>query len=446
MSNDRKGSIGLYGAIAIGIGGMVGGGIFAVLGLAVSMAHGATPVAFAIAGAIAMLTAFSYAKLSVAFPSQGGTVVFLDRAFGHDSIVGGLNFVLWLSYLVTMSLYATAFESYAKTFFPVGLQTPWLHHGLISIAIIIPVIINLFGAELISKSETFIVVLKLILLGIVISSGAMFIEPVRLAVSNWAPMSAVIPAGMVIFVAYEGFELISNAAEDVSNPSVTLPRAYYSSVGIVVVLYILVAILTVGVVPENLIASSKDYVLAEAARPALGQFGFYLVGVAAMLATISAINATIYGNARLGFILAKDKELPEFMERKVWDQPFGVLVVGSITLCMANLLDIESISIIASAGFLLIFAAVNLAGAKLAPTIHARRLPMLVGSVVCFAVLCILLWRSATDNPKACAAFFAVLVCAFLFEFFLAKFYKPSKRAWHSFRKSLPKSPVSADS
>ncbi|WP_319779618.1 APC family permease [Maridesulfovibrio sp.] len=434
MKDNQNGSIGLYGAIAIGIGGMVGGGIFAVLGLAVSMAHGATPIAFALAGSIALLTAFSYAKLSVAFPSQGGTVVFLDRAFGHDSIVGGLNFVLWLSYLVTLSLYATAFESYAKTFFPLSMQSAWLHHGLISVAIIVPVIINLLGAELISKSEILVVMLKLFLLGIVVVSGFMYIQPERLAMSTWAPASTVIPAGMVIFVAYEGFELIANAAEDISNPSVTLPRAFYGSVGIVIFLYLLVAVLTVGVVPESLVASSKDYVLAEAARPALGQFGFALVGVAAMLATISAINATIYGSARLGFILAKDEELPDIMERKVWDQPFGILVVGAITLCMANLLEIESIAVIASAGFLLIFAAVNLAGAKLAGKINAKRLPMLIGAVVCFAVLCILLWRAAFDNLPACLTFFAVLICAFLFEFAMAKFSKSTKRAWHSLR------------
>lgn len=434
MKNNQKGTIGLYGAIAIGIGGMVGGGIFAVLGLAVSMAHGATPIAFALAGSIALLTAFSYAKLSVAFPSQGGTVVFLDRAFGHDSIVGGLNFVLWLSYLVTLCLYATAFESYAKTFFPLSMQSAWLHHGLISVAIIVPLIINLLGADLISKSEIVVVVLKLFLLGIVVASGFIYIQPERLAVSTWAPASTVIPAGMVIFVAYEGFELIANAAEDIGNPSVIIPRAFYGSVGIVIFLYLLVAVLTVGVVPESLVASSKDYVLAEAAKPALGQFGFALVGVAAMLATISAINATIYGSARLGFILAKDEELPKIMERKVLDQPFGILVVGAITLCMANFLDIESIAMIASAGFLLIFAAVNLAGAKLAGKIHAQRLPMFIGAVVCFAVLCILLWRAALDNLPACLTFFAVLISAFLFELAMAKFSKSTKRAWHCLR------------
>lgn len=434
MSEKSGGSIGLAGAMAIGIGGMVGGGIFAVLGLAVSMARGATPVAFALAGGVALLTAYSYAKLSVAYPSQGGTVVFLDRAFGMDSLVGGLNFVLWLSYLVTLSLYATAFAAYARTFFPAALQTAALRHALICAAILAPMAVNLLGAEFISRSETAIVVLKLVLLGVVLSSGAAYIRPERLAVAHWAPLSAVIPAGMVIFVAYEGFELIANAAEDVRDPAVTLPRAFYGSVLLVIALYVLVAVLTVGVVPESGILAAKDYVLAEAARPALGSLGFSLVGVAAMLATLSAINATIYGNARLGFILAKDRELPEFMERKVWNQPFGVLVTGAISLGMANLLDIQSIAVIASAGFLLLFAAVNLAGARLSDDIRGRRAPMLLGALVCAGSLGMLLWRSATDAPAACVAFFVVLVAAVLFEFLLRRVRGVSKRAWHDFR------------
>lgn len=434
MDKKEKGSgaISLLGAVAIGIGGMVGGGIFAVLGVAVSMAHGATPLAFVIAGIISLLTAYSYAKLSVVFPSQGGTVVFIDQAFGHDSLTGGLNLVLWLSYLVTLALYATAFASYAETFF--NHQSFILHHGLISIAIILPALLNLVGAEIISRSETIIVILKLLLLAVVIASGVAFIEPSRLAVSNWAPFSAVVPAGMIIFVAYEGFELIANSAEDIRNPEVNLPRAYYLSVGLVIALYVLVAILTVGVVPEDTIASAKDYVLAEAARPALGQFGFGLVGASAILATFSAINATIYGNARLGYILAKEKELPEIMKRKVWNQPSGVIVVSIISLFMANFLDIQSISMIASAGFLLIFAVVNLSGCFLAGKIKASKVATITGCIVCIGALITLLWRSATDNPKACWAFFAFLAVAFLFETAMAKLSLSKIRAWHGFR------------
>jgi amino acid transporter len=97
MSKAREGKIGFWAVVAIGVGGMVGGGIFAVLGLAVQLAHGGTPVAFATAGAVALLTAYSCAKLSVAYPSRGGTVTFLDRAFGAGIFTGSLNVLLSLS-------------------------------------------------------------------------------------------------------------------------------------------------------------------------------------------------------------------------------------------------------------------------------------------------------------------------------------------------------------
>lgn len=116
MSNADGGKIGLWAVDAIGVSGMVGGGIFAVLGLAVQMAHGGTPVAFALAGAVALLTTYSYAKLSVAYPSRGGTVTILDRAFGAGMFTDSLSVLLWLSYVVMLSLYALAFGSYARRF------------------------------------------------------------------------------------------------------------------------------------------------------------------------------------------------------------------------------------------------------------------------------------------------------------------------------------------
>ena len=140
-----KRSIGLLGAVSIGIGGMVGGGIFAVLGEAVSLAHGATAVAFFIAGIVAILTAYSYAKLSITYQSEGGTVTFIDKAFGDNVLSGSVNLMLWLSYLVTISLYATAFAYYGETFF--AHKSIWLHHGLIIFSILLPATINLVSAS-----------------------------------------------------------------------------------------------------------------------------------------------------------------------------------------------------------------------------------------------------------------------------------------------------------
>lgn len=415
MPDKSESKIGVLGAAAIGIGGMVGGGIFAVLGTAVSLGHGGTPVAFMIAGIVAALTAYSYAKLSVHFPSRGGTVVFLDRAFGVDLLTGTLNLTLWLSYLVTIALYASAFASYAATFF--SSSSSFATHTLISIAILGPAVLNLLKADLISRSETIIVVVKLVLLGVVVVAGLGHIEPQRLAYTTWAsPMSLVI-AGMVIFVAYEGFELIANAAEDIRDPRTVLPRAYLLCVGFVIALYILVAAVTVGSVPLDLIQKAKDYALAEAAKPSLGHAGFVLVSVSALLATLSAINATIYGNARLGFTLAKDGELPEVFERDVWHRPvIGVTLTAGLSLLLANLVDLHSIAIMGSAGFLLIFAFVNAAAVRLSREIGANRVVCVIATIACGAALAALLANTWTDNPTALFIFAGMLVAAVVFE------------------------------
>ena len=123
----KKNLLSFWSVVAIGIGGMVGGGIFAVLGLAVQIAHGGAPVGFLLAGMIALITSYSYAHLSVAYPSQGGTVEFLNQAFGPGVITGGLNILLWISYMVMLSLYAYAFGSYGASFFEGAAQTIWKH-------------------------------------------------------------------------------------------------------------------------------------------------------------------------------------------------------------------------------------------------------------------------------------------------------------------------------
>ncbi|MEJ2414746.1 MAG: amino acid permease, partial [Sulfurimonas sp.] len=197
-------------ALSIGIGGMVGGGIFAVLGEAVSLAHGATAIAFFIAGIVALLTAYSYAKLSVKYPNRGGTVTFVDNAFGHNLLSGSVNLMLWLSYLVTISLYSVAFASYAETFF--NSVTPFLHHILISIAIVLPALINMVSSSFVGKSETLIVGLKLFLLLLIVLFGISHVEVSHFNPTNFGSSISIVVAGMIIFVAYEGFELIANAA------------------------------------------------------------------------------------------------------------------------------------------------------------------------------------------------------------------------------------------
>jgi amino acid transporter len=222
---------------------------------------------------------------------------------------------------------------------------------------------------------------------------------------------------MIIFLAYEGFELIANTAQDVRDASKTLPRAFYSSVAFVIILYILVAIVTTGSLPVDKIVNAKDYALAEAARPSLGQTGFILIAIAAMLSTASAINATVYGAARLSYVIAKDGELPGTLETKAWGRPIeGLLITSGVTLLIANLTDISSMSMMGSAGFLLIFAAVNGANVVLAGDTRSKRSLSLIGVVLCLGALGSLIWQTANSTPGQLWFLFAMAVVAFFIE------------------------------
>lgn len=293
------------------------------------MAHGGTPLTFALAGGVALLTTYSYAKLSVTCSSRSGTATFLDRSFGAGMFSGSMNVLLWLSYVVTLSPYALAFGSYAATFLPQPWQ-PIGKHVLLSLGVILLTGLNLLSARSIGKAETWIVGVKVASLLLFVATGVTGIHASQIAPGSWSPPLQLAAGGMIIFLAYEGLELIANSAQDVRDPAHTLPRAYYVSLGFVIALYILVSLMTVGNLPIDAIVAAKDYALAEAARPFLGHAGFVLIAVAAMLSTASAINATLYGAARTSYVIAMDGELPAMLGRNVWNQPAtGLLITAA---------------------------------------------------------------------------------------------------------------------
>ena len=409
-------SIGYLSAVSIGIGGMVGGGIFAVLGLAVELGQGGTPVAFLLAGIVALLTSYSYAKLSVRYPSEGGTVEFLNQAFGSGLITGGLNVLLWLSYVVMLSLYAYAFGSYGATFFPDSIQSV-SRHILTSSIIIALTVVNIIGAKIVGKAEQWIVGFKLAILLTFIGVGLWSMRSQPFQPTLGSNPFQLVAAGMIIFVAYEGFELIANTAKDVKAPEKTLPRAYYSAVFFVILLYVLIALVTVENVSADKIVQAKDYALAVAAIPFLGNTGFILIAVAALLSTTSAINATLYGASRVSYIIAKDGELPELLEKKIWNRPVeGLLITSVLTLIVANVFDLSSISIMGSAGFLLIFAAVNASNTHLYQKTKSIRLISITGVIVCAVALFTLIWYTLNNYPKDIFILLFMLGFAFAIE------------------------------
>jgi amino acid transporter len=414
MGNNKP--LGYWSVVAIGIGGMVGGGIFAVLGLAVQLARGGTPIAFALAGMVALITSYSYARLSVTYPNQGGTVEFLNQAFGPGVFTGGLNVLLWLSYVVMLSLYAYAFGSYGASFFPLSTQLIWKHIFISSIVILLAAL-NILGSRAVGKSEELIVGFKVAILLLFIGAGLWSVNLHHMDPSTWSNSIQLLAGGMIIFLAYEGFELIANTAGDVRNPIKTLPRAYYSAVGFVIALYILVSAVTVGNLPISEIIGAKDYALAVGARPFLGGVGFTLIAIAALLSTGSAINATFYGASRISYIIAKDGELPQVLEKKIWDRPVeGLLITSGLTLLVANLFDLTSISMMGSASFLLIFVGVNGANVRLCAKTGSHRWIAVFGVIVCLSALGALIWQRATTSPKELGVLGVMVGLAFIIE------------------------------
>ncbi|MCB0399897.1 MAG: APC family permease [Winogradskyella sp.] len=412
--------INLKEAISIGIGGMVGGGIFAVLGLAVSIAKGGTPIAFLFAGALALITSYSYVKLSKKYPDRGGTVKFINQGFGISVFSGAINNLLWISYIIMLSLYASAFGSYAPNLLEVTSDKTVDFHIYASAIIILATAINYYSIAVVGKIESYAVIIKLVILISFIDIGAYGLigneNLSQLAISNWENPLQLFAAGMVIFVAYEGFELIANAAPDIINPEKNIPRAYFYSVIFVIILYIIIAIVTVGSLAFDKIAEAEDYVLAEAAKPMLGQIGFTIITIAALISTFSAINASLYGGSRVNFEIAEDDELPNHFLSRLWNKPIGLLITAIATLVLVNILDLESISTAGSVGFILIFGIVNLVGYKCSKDTKSRKIIPLSGFVLCLVALVILIHQQYKSNLTGVLISIGIIALCFVVE------------------------------
>ncbi len=399
MPSDAKPGLGTLSTVSIGIGGMVGGGIFAVTGLAIEVTKGSAPFAFIIAGVIALLTSYSYLKLTLRYPGEGGTVDFLNRGFGGGVLTGAANILLLLSYVVLLAVYAYAFGSYGARALGLGASAFWIH-ALTSGVIIGLVLVNVFASKMVIRSENVFNIAKLALLAVFIVAGL-------LTPMDWTrlgPEHAVTPIGMVagamlIFLNYEGFELIANASKDVKNPGRSLPIAFIGGVLLVIVIYVAIVAVVIGHLSFAEVSASSDTALSAAGDRILGPKGGLLIAVAALLATSSAINATFYSTGRLTYIVAKTGELPRSLEREFRGEHFeGVLISAGLALIVANFVPLEAIATMGSAGFLLLFFAVNVAAFRLAAETGGRALISALAALstaIALVVLCV----EVDENP-----------------------------------------------
>ncbi len=423
MANQKLDSrISLLAAICIGIGGMIGAGIFSILGVVAVAAGTAMWISFLIGGIVALFTTYSYAKLGARFPSAGGAVQFLVEAFGVGAVSGSLNIFMWIGYIISIALYAQGFAAYFLTFFTPAPTAMILKITACSVVILFAAL-NVLGARSVGKAEVFIVVVKVSILVLFAFVGLFFIEPDNLSPRHWSNLEHIFFGAGVLFIGYEGFGLITNAAADMDNPEKNLPKALYLSVFIVIAIYIVVSVAVIGNLSINEIYAAGDKALAVAARPFLGEIGFKLIAIAAIFSTASAINATLFGAANVSYMIARDGELPTLFDRREWKNATGGLWITTLfVIIFIMFFDLSGVAMMGSGAFLLIYAAVNAGHLRILAKTGAKNSLVLLSLILCLIMFFILEIYTYKKSPFALYTMVILLLASFVVEKIYRKF------------------------
>lgn len=343
---------------SMAVGGMVGGGIFSVLGVIIQSAGQWAWLSFVIAGLIALISAHSYSQLSIKYSEGGGAFTFL-RKINHEGFAGSLSWILILGYILTLSVYAFTFGHYVAHVFGAGAWLPRVL-GLSIIALL--TFINLRGVSNASAFEIITVYGKLlVLVGLAVYGMAEWSpEQLTKGISPKPWHAAIIGAG-TIFMAYEGFQLLSYDYNDLKNPNETLPKATIWAVIAVIVIYVLVTFGTTMIVGAETLIEQKEVALSVAGQKAMGIVGLVVVTIAAAFSTGSAINATLFSTARLMESVAEKKDLPNlFVKENKENIPYyALLTVAGLATILAIIGSLASLVDAASIIFLFTFGTVN---------------------------------------------------------------------------------------
>ena len=352
------------GAAFLGIGAMVGAGIFALLGEAGAVAGSAVWLSFLIAGIVSALLGYTVVKLGVRYPSSGGIIAYLMEGFGNGRLVGIAS---WLGYaaaiVIVCSMVAVSFGSYATSLFVGDDAAGWWDNVFTSAVVVGAAAINVVGSRVVDRAQTVIVVLLLAVFAVFIAVTIVDIDFDLLAFSGYPSFSKILSSVALTFFAYLGFSVITFAAGDLRDPARELPKAMYGALGVTTVLYILISLGVFGTLTVEEVVGYGETAIAEAARPALGDAGFTMMAIAALLATSSSVNATLYASGGLTAMLAQVGQFPTFFGRGSRLGPHaGLLITSALVLVIANLVDLSAIASVGSAISLVIFLLVGVAG------------------------------------------------------------------------------------
>jgi len=355
----EKKAFGLWSAIFLGIGSMVGAGIFVLLGEAGAIAGNLVWVSFIFGGIIALLSGYSLAKLAEIYPSRGGIVEYLVQCYGEGVFSGTVSVLFYLSALVAIAMVAKTFGTYAVVMIH-GSESKILIDIYASAILLTFMVINLAGSSIIAKSENVIVIFKLTILVIFSAVAFFYIKPELLSIKDAPPIKNIFSSIALTFFAYEGFRVITNTAQDLQNPKKNMLKAMIIAILLVMVLYIVVTFAVFGNLPLDEVIKAKDYALAEAAKPAFGDMGFKIMAIAALISTASSINANLYAVTNVTYQMAKNGELPKVYELNVWHSTQGLIVSTIFLIIFVLFFDLTQIAAIGSISILFIHLLVHI--------------------------------------------------------------------------------------
>jgi amino acid transporter len=386
-------------ATAMAVGGMIGGGIFSVLGVAITLAGHLAFGCFVLGGVVAAITARSYAGVSLRSGHSGGAFGHL-REQGHARLAGFLLWSLVFGYVVAMAVYSFTFGRYAASAIGVGSVGARLLSAAVVLAFLV---VNLRGVRLSSLTEDLIVAAKLLVLfGIAIVGIASF-SAARLEPLANKGLAGLFLGAATVFFAYEGFELITYDVDDMHEPRRTLPRSLFTAVAIVAAVYISVTIGAQMLVSDHAIVAQKEIAFAAVGEAALGGVGRAAAIAGAILATGSAINATLFSTARLIRDASDAGELPRALGRATDEAPVVALAfLSAAGLALAMLPGIVALIAFGSGAFLAVYTMVNVLEARMSATRWERTIAW-IGVVACVAALGALFVELARDDPVALA-------------------------------------------
>lgn len=378
-------NLGLFDASMIGIGAMIGAGIFVLTGIATGEAGPGALLAFFLNGLVTLLTALCYAELASAYPRSGGGYSYVRKAFtGATGFAAG--WMLWFCYIIACALYALGFGSYfwelghayfagttGSVFAFAGDRIPPLF--MTFVVCVTFILVNMRGTAVTGSVENLLTSAKIIILAIFIGFGIKhMLEIPTAAAAGFRPflprgMNGVVLAMGLTFIAFEGYDLIATVAEEIKNPKKTIPRATMISLIVTVAMYLLIVFVCIGAIqPETgssweFLGKYQETAIVMAARNFMPGFGVLLIIFGGLLSTVSALNATILASSRVAFSMSRDRMLPRSLctihgTRRT--PHIAIAATGVIVIAIALLFPIHVIGSAASVMFLLTFTLVNL--------------------------------------------------------------------------------------